>query len=103
MRQTKRQFIRFLVILACALPWAGAEAQQKFKQAGVIGSISYDSFTLHAKGTYRLAPGALIYIAGKAGARMSDLKAGDFVSVNGRTLGDVHYVDSITRLHLEAE
>ena len=101
MKQIKRQFIRFLVILACALSWAGAEAEQKFKQAGVIGAISYDSFTLHEKGKYRLAPGARIQA--RTGSRMSDLKPGDFVIVEGRTLGEVNYVDGIFYQHLEAE
>ena len=109
MNQIKRQFIRCLVILACALPWAGAQAQaqEQFNEAGVIGSISYDSFTLHTKGKYTLAPGAQVWVVGNAGkrvrARIGDLDPGDFVSVAGRKLGDVNYVDLVAEHQFEAE
>ncbi len=104
MNQIKRQFIRILVILACALPWAAAEAEEKFHEAGIIGKVGYggSSFTLHEKGSYTLAPGAEFRVHGN-GARPSELKPGDFVVVVGRTRGDVNYVDQIVYHPLEAE
>lgn len=108
MRQIKRQVIRSLVILACTLPWTATEAQEKFKQAGVIGKIGYGSFTLHEKGKYQLAPGAQFSISGTASGNetrrgMNDLRAGDFIAVHGRTRGDVHYVDLVVYYPLESE
>lgn len=108
MTQFKRHIIRSLVILACALPWTVTEAQEKFKQAGVIGKIGYGSLTLHEKGSYKLAPGARFGTSGKnedkvARRQLDDLRAGDFVVIEGRRLGDVRYVDLVVYYSLEEE
>jgi hypothetical protein len=57
MRSIRTFAVRLLIAISLLLPLANAQAVEKFREAGIIASLSYDNFTV--KGVvYRIAPTA---------------------------------------------
>ncbi len=94
MKTFKFKFRVLVALIAFILPWAGTEAADNFRKAGVITSVGYDQFTTYRQ-KYRFAPGAKINSEDEKRQKFSDFRPGDEIYFEGVILNGVFYVNII--------
>lgn len=86
--------IRLLIAVSLLLPLTNAQAVEKFREAGIIASLSYDSFTVRGV-VYRIAPTAKLRSEDASRKKLSDFKPGDRIYFEGQRIGGVFYVELV--------
>ncbi len=94
MKRLNTILAKALILFSLLLPWSASEALENFERAGIISTLSYDSFKIRDQ-TYRLSAIAKVIIPGTDKAKLNDFKRGDRIWVKGRILGSVYYVDTL--------
>jgi hypothetical protein len=86
--------VRLLIFISLLLPLANAQAVEKFREAGIISALTYDSFTVRGV-VYRIAPTAKLKSEDASRKRLSDFKPGDRIYFEGQRIGSVFYVEFV--------
>lgn len=94
MRQVNVLLVRLLIAASLLLPLANAQAVEKFRQAGIISSLSYDKFTVRGI-EYRMTPAAKLKSNDARRKKMSDFKPGDRIYFEGTLIDGVYHVELV--------
>ena len=94
MRSIRTFAVRLLIAISLLLPLANAQAVEKFREAGIIASLSYDSFTVRGV-VDRIAPTAKLRSEDASRKKLSDFKPGDRIYFEGQIIGGVFYVELV--------
>lgn len=103
MKLCKSILVKTLIVVALAMPWAAAQALERFNLSGVITDVNSASLSLYRKGQFRFAPGMQVIVDGKAGGKLSSFKRGASASVRGHVLNGVRYAERIVYHPIENE
>lgn len=94
MRSLNTLLVRLLITVALSLPVANAQAVEKFREAGIIASLTHNRITIRGV-EYRIAPAARLKSNDASRKTLYDFKAGDRIYLEGTLMNGVYYVEFV--------